>query len=66
MRVTAAYIDGIREGREVFAREGLSLAAERLENLNSTIRMGFAADSPVGQILRGERDFWRNQIKRAR
>ena len=24
----------------------------------------FAASSPVGQMLRGERDFWRNQIKK--
>lgn len=59
---TAAYIMGINEGRERFEKHGLSIANDEIENLNSTIK-GFAASSEVGQMLRGERDFWRNQVK---
>ncbi len=44
-------------------REGLANAASHLDNLNRTIK-GFAASSPVGQLLRGERDFWRGQIRK--
>ncbi len=61
--VTSSYLDGIREGRETFRREGLANAASHLDNLNRTIR-GFAASSPVGQLLRGERDFWLGQIRK--
>jgi hypothetical protein len=60
--VTAEYLDGIREGRETFKREGLTNATDHIDNLNRTIA-GFAASSPVGQLLRGERDFWRNQLR---
>jgi hypothetical protein len=65
MNTTIAYLDGIREGRDTFRREGIANAAAHLDNLNRTIASGFAASSPVGQFLRGERDFWRNQIKKA-
>jgi hypothetical protein len=60
--VSQNYLDGIKEGRAIAKQYGTDDAIARLENLNSTIR-GFAASSPVGQLLRGERDFWRNQIK---
>ena len=62
--VTAEYLEGIKEGRAAFKQHGLSIAHDELANLNNTIK-GFAASSPVGQMLRGERDFWRNQLKRA-
>lgn len=61
--VTEEYCMGIVDGREVFKREGMTLAKEHLENLTATART-FPASSPVGQYLRGERDFWRNQIKK--
>lgn len=61
--VTQEYLDGIREGRETLKREGPDNASLHLDNLNRTIASGFAASNPVGQFLRGERDFWRNQIK---
>ena len=61
--VTAEYLMGIREGRESLRRNGPEIAAQELDNLNRTIRM-FGSDSAVGQMLRGERDFWRNQIKK--
>lgn len=60
--VSAEYCEGISEGRATFKREGMTFAAEHLDNLTSTARR-FEASSPVGQMLRGERDFWRNQIK---
>jgi hypothetical protein len=60
--VTSDYLMGIREGRETLRRCGPEMAHAELENLNATIRM-FGASHPVGQLLRGERDFWRNQIK---
>ena len=60
--VTSDYINGIREGRETLRRCGPSVARQELDNLTATVRM-FDASNPVGQMLRGERDFWRNQIK---
>ena len=59
--VTSEYLMGIREGRETLRRCGPSVANAELANLNATIRM-FGASNPVGQLLRGERDFWRNQV----
>lgn len=61
--VSMFYIEGIKEGRAAFERQGIAAAQDELANLNSTIK-GFAASSPVGQMLRGERDFWLNQVKR--
>lgn len=60
--VTAAYLMGITEGRQCLKKngtEGITVQG-RIENLRSTIK-GFAANSEVGQMLRGELDFWRNQ-----
>lgn len=64
--VTAEYLMGIKEGRAILEQRGTddASAQDRLDSLNRTIK-GFAASSPVGQMLRGERDFWANQIKRA-
>jgi hypothetical protein len=59
--VTSEYLMGIREGRETLRRCGPEMAQAELANLNATIRM-FGASNPVGQLLRGERDFWRNQV----
>lgn len=60
--VSEEYLEGIREGRATLKSEGMAHAAEHLDNLNATC-WRFDAQSPVGQLLRGERDFWRNQIK---
>ncbi|MBH0113228.1 hypothetical protein I5E68_09745 [Novosphingobium sp. YJ-S2-02] len=62
-RVSEEYLDGIREGRAWFKRYGMSDARENLDNLERTART-FAASSPVGQMLRGERDFWRLQLRK--
>ena len=60
--VTAEYLDGIREGRAWLNAHGADDARALLDNLERTARM-FDAASPVGQMLRGERDFWRLEVK---
>ena len=61
---TQEYIMGIREGREILKKYGTELISidERIENLKSTLK-GFDRSSPVGQMLQGELDFWKNQKK---
>lgn len=61
--VTQEYLAGIREGREYLKRFKPDLADARavLANVESTLK-GFTG--PVGDMLRGERDFWRNQIRK--
>ena len=61
--VTAEYIMGISEARAFKNKFPDTDPASELDTLNRTIRM-FGSDSAVGQMLRGERDFWRNQIKK--
>lgn len=63
--VTAEYLMGIREGRELLRKHGTESITiqDRIDNLKRTMK-GFPASTPVGQTLRGELDFWRNQAKR--
>ena len=70
--VSQDYLDGISEGRAIlkaWKAEGMAdadlptLAQAHLDNIKRTAR-SFDAQSPVGQLLRGERDFWRNKLKR--
>lgn len=63
--VTQEYIMGIKEGRESLKKSGADLVSidERIENLKSTLK-GFDRSSPVGQMLLGELDFWKNQRKK--
>lgn len=67
IEVSPYYIEGIKDGRECLEKHGVEnfTPEERLANLKSTIK-GFPASTPVGQMLRGERDFWINQVKRAK
>jgi hypothetical protein len=61
--VSAEYLMGIREGRELFEREKPNLAMMR-EFLASTIATAQEfSPGPIKDMLRGERDFWRNRIK---
>lgn len=62
--VTSSYVDGIREGREWLNLHGADDAPTLLDNLTRTARL-FDAQSPVGQMLRGERDFWKQQVRKA-
>lgn len=61
--VSQWFIEGIKEGRVVFATEGLEHAADHIQNLSSTIK-GFSASSSVGQMLRGELSFWKHQVQK--
>lgn len=63
--VTQEYLDGIAEGRATLKRDGGEYAADHLDVCTRAARQ-FDAQSPVGQLLRGERDFWRNQVKKQR
>jgi hypothetical protein len=63
--VSQYYIDGIGEGRAWFKQYGMDMAEAHLNTLTRTART-FDAQSPVGQMLRGERDFWRNKLKGAK
>lgn len=63
--VTAEYLMGIKEGRDLLRKYGTESITiqDRIDNLKRTMK-GFPASTPVGQMLRGELDFWRNQAKR--
>ena len=63
-QVSQHYIDGIKEGRDALRKYGTEqiTVAERIANLKSTMK-GFSNTSPVGEMLRGELDFWKNQAK---
>ena len=73
--VTEEYLMGITDARQSLrkvqsgqdatysASEVGEFVREELAGIERTIK-GFPASTPVGQMLRGERDFYRNQIKR--
>ena len=56
------YCDGVIEGRAIFKREGMENARERLDTLNRLCKQ-FDAANPVGQLFRGERDFWKHKLR---
>jgi len=60
MNVTQEYLDGIREGRQTLKEHGPSVITDALDTAERLCAM-FDAGSPVGQMARGERDFWRRQ-----
>ena len=59
------YVLGIRDGREYLKRFKPSLFDMRdiVRNIEETMQTFNAG--PVKEHLKGERDFWRNQIKKA-
>lgn len=61
--VTHEYLIGIREGRELKARFKPDLAGMRAYLASCEDTMREFGPGPVKDILRGERDFWRSQIK---
>ena len=65
--VTEYYLMGVKEGRETLRKYGTELITieERISNLKSTLQ-GFNNSSPVGQMLLGELDFWKNQLKKTK
>ena len=65
--VTQYYLEGVKEGREILKKYGTELITvqERIDNIKSTLK-GFDKQSPVGQMLLGELDFWKNQAKKTK
>ena len=66
-QVTQEYLAGIKEGREILETYGIETITiqERIDNIKSTLK-GFSKDSPVGQMLLGELDFWKLQQKKTK
>ncbi len=66
--VTQAYLVGISEGRTLLTSMGGKASREDilgiLENLRLTLAQGFSGD--IRDSLRGERDFWKNQLELAK
>ena len=61
-QVSEAYLLGIREGREFLKRFPDSNPRHEYEACCRTLREGFSGD--MAEFMRGERDFWKNRIKR--
>lgn len=60
-----SYVLGIAEGRQIFKRFNPSLE-EMKAHLESCSRMTGPSEPEASRNLnRGERDFWKNQIKKA-
>lgn len=64
--VTREYIEGIKEGRQFMARFGAEPGFSIEEHIAATraTLKGFGKNSPVGQMLQGEIDFFKNQISK--
>ena len=66
MTYTAEYIMGITEGRAFLRQFSPDLEDMRHLEANCVDALkGYQSGGPVADMLRGERDFWRNQIKKA-
>lgn len=64
MLVSQAYIEGIKEGRaylKAFPDQTPEDIKHHLSNIRKTMRY---ASPTVKEILKGERDFWTNQLKK--
>lgn len=61
--VSHEYLQGIRDGREYLKRFSPTILDMRdiIRNLENTMRN--FDPGPVKDHLRGERDFWKNQLK---
>ncbi|MDB4726429.1 hypothetical protein OAF54_03240 [bacterium] len=65
MTYSQAYIDGIKEGRQYLNRFKCNKhdMQDNIDNIKSTMK-GFSV-GPVKDMLKGELDFWKAQIKKA-
>lgn len=72
-QVTDSYLLGIKEGRALYreirvrhglvSREDMRALAQLFEaNCTANLARGFARE--LADVFRGERDFWRGQIKK--
>ncbi len=59
--VSTAYIDGIREGREVFSQH--RYLCPKIEH-ESFKNLALSHSGAMKDFYKGQRDFWKNQIKK--
>lgn len=62
--VTLEYLEGIKDGRAMLRCQPDMTAQDiegLLENCTTLLKMGFA--QPMRDMYRGERDFWKQQLK---
>lgn len=60
--VSAAYLMGIKEGRAFLKAFPDTNPAHEYEACRTMLAQGFSGD--MAEFIRGERDFWKNQIKK--
>lgn len=63
--VTSEYIAGIKEGRSLLNANPETTEVEmkmHVITLNAMLKSGYS--KPMKDLFKGERDFWRNQIKK--
>jgi hypothetical protein len=60
---SAEYIAGIQEGRQLKRLTNPDLAMMREFHASCVATMREFSAGPVKDLLKGERDFWQNQIK---
>ncbi len=61
--ISAEYLMGIREGRELLKLSNPDLDMMRAYLASTIATMREFSAGPVKDTLKGERDFWQNQIK---
>lgn len=65
MKITQEYLEGLKDGRAFMQayQPSFEEMLEILDNLNNSMK-NFSA-GPVKEMMKGERDFWKFQIKTA-
>lgn len=58
--VSSAYIDGIKEGREVFTQHGYLCPKIEYESFKNLV---LSHSGVMKDFFKGQRDFWKNQMK---
>ena len=61
--ISAEYLMGIKEGRELLKASNPDLDMMRAYLASTIATMREFSAGPVKDMLKGERDFWQNQIK---
>lgn len=59
--VTSAYLDGIKEGRNMYNQHSYLDPAHELESFNILVKSHSGA---IKDFYKGQRDFWKNQLKK--
>lgn len=63
--ISEAYILGIKEGRD-YLRHNPGMTKEDMQSAMANCASNMAKHSqPMKDLFKGQRDFWRNQVKKA-